>query len=85
MIAFFTVIITLMAVLSLAFINVTNETMYRNTWNQLKTYSDSLVQDAIRYDTVNHKFRGFENQALLSNAALLSFCDLRCEPEADLC
>lgn len=72
MIAFFTVIITLMAVLSLAFINVTNETMYRNTWNQLKTYSDSLVQDAIRYDTVNHKFRGFENQALLSNAALLS-------------
>ena len=61
-----------MAVLSLAFINVTNETMYRNTWNQLKTYSDSLVQDAIRYDTVNHKFRGFENQALLSNAALLS-------------
>ncbi|MBB1063283.1 sensor histidine kinase [Limosilactobacillus fastidiosus] len=72
MIAFFTVIITLMAVLSLAFINVTNETMYRNTWNQLKTYSDSLVQDAIRYDTVNRKFRGFENQALLSNAALLS-------------
>lgn len=72
MIAFFTVIVTLMAVLSLAFINVTNETMYRNTWNQLKTYSDSLVQDAIRYDTVDHTFRGFENQALLSNAALLS-------------
>lgn len=72
MIAFFTVIITLMAVLSLAFINVTNETMYRNTWNQLKTYSDSLVQDAIRYDTVDHTFKGFENQALLSNAALLS-------------
>lgn len=72
MIAFFTVIITLMTVLSLAFINVTNETMYRNTWNQLKTYSDSLVQDAIRYDTVDHTFKGFENQALLSNAALLS-------------
>jgi signal transduction histidine kinase len=72
MIAFFTVIITLMAVLSLAFINVTNETMYRNTWNQLKTYSDSLVQDAVRYDTVNNKFESFENQALLSNAALLS-------------
>lgn len=72
MIAFFTVIITLMAVLSLAFINVTNETMYRNTWNQLRTYSDSLVQDAIRYNTSDHTFEGFENQALLSNAALLS-------------
>lgn len=72
MIAFFTVIITLMTVLSLAFINVTNETMYRNTWNQLKTYSDSLVQDAIRYDTFDHTFKGFENQALLSNAELLS-------------
>ena len=72
MIAFFTVIITLMIVLSIAFINVTNETMYRNTWKQLTSYSDSLVQDAIRYDTTDHKFKGFENQALLSNAALLS-------------
>ena len=72
MIAFFTVIVTLMIVLSIAFINVTNETMYRNTWKQLTSYSDSLVQDAIRYDTTDHKFKGFENQALLSNAALLS-------------
>lgn len=72
MIAFFTVIITLMVVLSVAFINVTNATLYHRTWNQLRTYSDSLVQDAICYNTSNHTFQGFESQALVSNAALLS-------------
>lgn len=72
MLSFTVAVMSLLIVLAIAFINVTNRTLYQNTWNQLKTYSDSLVQDAIRYDVADHSFEGFANQSLVSNATLLS-------------
>lgn len=72
MLSFTAAVMSLLIVLAIAFTNVTNRTLYQNTWNQLKTYSDSLVQDAIRYDADDHSFEGFANQSLVSNASLLS-------------
>lgn len=69
----FTIAITaLMIVLASAFIHATNRTLYQNTWQQLQNYSDSLVEDAIRYDVNDHSFEGFANESLAANAALLS-------------
>lgn len=72
MLTFFTIIIILLVILSVSFIQVTNNTLYHNTWNQLKSYSDSLVQDSIRYDPANRSFEGFATDSLQTNASLLT-------------
>lgn len=72
MLTFFTIIVFLMAILSISFIQVTNNTLYHNTWNQLRSYSDSLIQDSIRYDPLSKSFEGFETQSLQTNAKLLT-------------
>ncbi|WP_267201338.1 sensor histidine kinase [Limosilactobacillus kribbianus] len=72
MLTFFTIIIVLLAILSISFVQVTNKTLYHNTWNQMKSYADSLVQDSIRYDPANKQFIGFATQSLQSNANLLT-------------
>lgn len=72
MLTFFTIIVFLMAILSISFIQVTNNTLYHNIWGQLKNYSDSLVQESIRYDPANKSFEGFETQSLKTNADLLT-------------
>lgn len=72
MLSFFAIIVTLMIVVSFSFINVTNNTMYHNTWQQLKSYSDSLIQDSIRYNQRTQSFEGFANDSLNSNANLLT-------------
>ena len=59
MLSFFAIILTLMVIVSISFINVTNNTMYHNTWQQLKSYSDSLIQDSIRYNMATQSFEGF--------------------------
>lgn len=61
-----------MAIVSISFINVTNNTLYRNTWRQLKSYSDSLIQDSIRYNMATQSFEGFATESLNSNANLLT-------------
>lgn len=72
MLSFTIAIMALMIVLASAFIHATNRTLYQNTWQQLQTYSDSLVEDAIRYDMSDRSFEGFANESLAANAALLS-------------
>ncbi len=77
----FAIILTLMVIVSISFINVTNNTMYHNTWQQLKSYSDSLIQDSIRYNMATQSFEGFATESLNSNANLFntakcSFCNL---------
>lgn len=72
MLSFFAIILTLMLIVSISFINVTNNTMYHNTWQQLKSYSDSLIQDSIRYDMATQSFEGFATESLNSNANLLT-------------
>ncbi|MCH3922232.1 sensor histidine kinase [Limosilactobacillus sp.] len=72
MLTFFTIIIVLLAILSISFVQVTNNTLYHNTWNQMKNYADSLVQDSIRYDPVNKQFIGFATRSLQTNANLLT-------------
>ena len=47
MLSFFAIIVTLMIIVSISFINVTNNTLYHNTWQQLKSYSDSFFQSAL--------------------------------------
>jgi hypothetical protein len=71
MLSFFAIILTLMVIVSISFINVTNNTMYHNTWQQLKSYSDSLIQDSIRYNMATQSFEGFATESLNSNANLL--------------
>lgn len=46
--------------------------MYHNTWQQLKSYSDSLIQDSIRYNMATQSFEGFATESLNSNANLLT-------------
>ena len=72
MLSFFAIILTLMVIVSISFINVTNNTMYHNTWQQLKSYSDSLIQDSIRYNMATQSFEGFATESLNSNANLLT-------------
>lgn len=72
MLSFFAIILTLMMIVSISFINVTNNTMYHNTWQQLKSYSDSLIQDSIRYNMATQSFEGFVTESLNSNANLLT-------------
>ena len=72
MLTFFTIIIILLVILSVSFMQVTNNTLYHNTWDQLKSYSDSLVQDSIRYDPTNRSFEGFATSSLQTNANLLT-------------
>lgn len=72
MLSFFAVIMILMAIVSISFINVTNNTLYHNTWQQLKSYSDSLIQDSIRYNMATQSFEGFATESLNSNANLLT-------------
>lgn len=72
MLSFFTIIVMLMIIVSISFINVTNNSMYHSTWQQLRRYADSLVQDSIRYNTSTQRFEGFATEALNSNANLLT-------------
>ncbi len=72
MLTFFTIIIILLIILSISFVQVTDNTLYHNTWNQMKNYSDSLVQDSIRYDPAHRRFIGFATQSLETNANLLT-------------
>lgn len=72
MLSFFAIIVTLMIIVSISFINVTNNSMYHNTWQQLKSYSDSLIQDSIRYNMTTQSFEGFATESLNSNANLLT-------------
>ena len=72
MLSFFAIILTLMVIVSISFINVTNNTMYHNTWQQLKSYSDSLIQNSIRYNMATQSFEGFATESLNSNANLLT-------------
>ena len=76
MLSFFTIIVILMVILSISFIKVTNQSMYQDTWRQLRQDADSLVEDSIRYDPVDHSFAGFVTPALHSDARLLSHQDV---------
>lgn len=76
MLSFFTIIVILMVILSISFIKVTNQSMYQDTWRQLRQDADSLVEDSIRYDPVDHSFAGFITPALHSDARLLSHQDV---------
>lgn len=71
MLSFFAVILTVIVVLGLLFINVTNKMLYRNTWEELQNYSDSLIEDSMRYDTATKQFEGFTTVPLQNNAKLL--------------
>ncbi|BAP86136.1 two-component sensor histidine kinase [Paucilactobacillus hokkaidonensis JCM 18461] len=71
MLGFFAVILTLTVILGLLFINVTSRTLYTNTWKQLQSYSDSLIEDSMRYDTATKQFEGFTTVPLENNARLL--------------
>ncbi|WP_093624864.1 sensor histidine kinase [Limosilactobacillus gorillae] len=76
MLGFVAVILSLMVILTISFISVTDQTTYQSTWRQLTKYSDSLVWDSIRYNPKTNDFAGFENSALSSNARLLSRQDV---------
>lgn len=65
-----------MIIISISFINVTNRSMYQDTWRQLRQDSDSLIQDSIRYDPVEHDFKGFATPELNTNARLLAHQDV---------
>ncbi|KIS02968.1 sensor histidine kinase [Paucilactobacillus wasatchensis] len=71
MLGFFAVILTLIVVLGLLFINVTSRMLYTNTWKQLQSYSDSLIEDSMRYDSATKQFEGFTTVPLENNAELL--------------
>lgn len=71
MLGFFAVILTLIVVLGLLFINVTSRMLYTNTWKQLQSYSDSLIEDSMRYDPATKQFQGFTTVPLENNAQLL--------------
>lgn len=71
MLGFFAVILTLIVVLGLLFINVTSRMLYTNTWKQLQSYSDSLIEDSMRYDPATKQFEGFTTIPLENNAQLL--------------
>lgn len=72
MLAFLAVMVTLMAILSISFAHSTTNMLYRQTWGQLTTDADSLIQDSIQYDVSNSSFKGFAAQSLMSNANLLA-------------
>lgn len=76
MLSFFAIMVLLMIILSISFIDVTNRSMYRDTWRQLRQDSDSLIQDSIRYDPVEHDFKGFATPELETNARLLAHQDV---------
>lgn len=76
MLGFTAVIVSLMVILTVSFISVTDQTIYHNTWGRLIKYSDSLVEDSVRYDPVTKEFAGFQNAALASNARLLANQDV---------
>lgn len=71
MLGFFAVILTLIVIVGILFINVTNRMLYTNTWKQLQSYSDSLIEDSMRYDTSTKQFEGFTTVPLENNAQLL--------------
>lgn len=72
MLSFFLVICTLMVILTTAYIQVTNTTLYHQAWDQLTTDSDTLMMDAIQYDFSNSELNGLKMQTLTANAQLLS-------------
>lgn len=71
MLGFFAVILTLIVIVGVLFINVTSRMLYTNTWKQLQSYSDSLIEDSMRYDTATQQFEGFTTVPLENNAQLL--------------
>ena len=71
MLGFFAVILTLIVIMGTLFINVTSRMLYTNTWKQLQSYSDSLIEDSMRYDTATQQFEGFTTVPLENNAQLL--------------
>ena len=72
MIGYLVVIATIMIMLTITFISVTNSTIYRSTWMQLSKYADSIVSTSVRYDTSQQKVVGFNNDPLRYNGELLS-------------
>lgn len=72
MLSFFLVICTLMVILTATYIQVTNTTLYHQTWDQLTTDSDTLMMDAVQYDVDNQELNGLKMQTLTANAQLLS-------------
>ncbi|WP_295746948.1 HAMP domain-containing sensor histidine kinase [uncultured Limosilactobacillus sp.] len=72
MLSFFLVICTLMVILTATYIQVTNTTLYHQTWDQLTTDSDTLMMDAVQYDFSNQELKGLKMQTLNANAQLLS-------------
>ncbi|KRM13544.1 HAMP domain-containing sensor histidine kinase [Paucilactobacillus suebicus] len=71
MLGFFAVILTLIVIVGIMFINVTNRMLYTNEWKQLQNYSDSLIEDSMRYDTSTQQFEGLTTMPLQNNAQLL--------------
>ncbi len=72
MLSFFAVICTLLIIVTISFVNVTNRTLYTNTWRELQQDADSLIQDSIKYDQTTHQFKGLKTASLKSNASLLA-------------
>jgi signal transduction histidine kinase len=72
MLSFFAVICTLLIIVTISFINVTNRTLYTNTWRELQQDADSLIQDSIKYDQTTRQFKGLKTSSLKSNANLLA-------------
>ena len=70
MLSFFAVICTLLIIVTISFINVTNRTLYTNTWRELQQDADSLIQDSIKYDQTTRQFKGLKTSSLKSNANL---------------
>ena len=60
MLSFFAVICTLLIIVTISFINVTNRTLYTNTWRELQQDADSLIQDSIKYDQTTRQFKGLK-------------------------
>jgi len=71
MIGYLVVIATIMIMLTVTFISVTNSTIYHSTWMQLSKYADSIVSTSVRYDTAQKKVIGFNNDPLRYNGELL--------------
>ena len=72
MLGFFAVILTCIVIVGLLFINVTTRMLYTNTWTQLQNYSDSLIEDSMRYDENTKQFEGLTTIPLQNNARLLA-------------
>jgi len=72
MMGFFAVILTCIVIVGLLFINVTTKMLYTNTWTQLQNYSDSLIEDSMRYDENTKQFEGLTTVPLQNNARLLA-------------